>query len=181
MARLHFIPTSGVEFTMVVKMISFISYSHDLLVNPCENPYGCWWPSVFFGQCSNLVPAQCQDLSHFASATLSLVDLARDQELTSLECCLDRKARSVPWSTTAWDIFLFFGGENLGRNVWTIGWYMDDEWMKMVLFWDILFISFIVISYYIRTLLRVPVLNSLEMFMMSKCLIWDGRMPLRVF
>lgn len=131
MARLHFIPTSGVEFTMVVKMISFISYSHDLLVNPCENPYGCWWPSVFFGQCSNLVPAQCQDLSHFASATLSLVDLARDQELTSLECCLDRKARSVPWSTTAWDIFLFFWGGKSGKkcmNNWMIhGWWMDED------------------------------------------------------
>jgi len=36
-----------------------------------------------------------EDLSHFASATLSLVDLARDQELTSLECSLDRKACSV--------------------------------------------------------------------------------------
>lgn len=160
---------------------SYPMNSHDLLVNPCENPYGCWWPSVVFGQFSNLVPAQCQDLSHFASATLSLVDLARDQELTSLECSLDRKACSVPWSTTAWDVFVFLGGEHLGRNVWTIGWYMDHKWMKMVLFWDILFISFIVISYFITTLLRVPVSNSLGMFMMSKCLIWDGRMPLRVF
>mmetsp|Transcript_56907 Transcript_56907/g.90118 ORF Transcript_56907/g.90118 Transcript_56907/m.90118 type:complete len:133 (-) Transcript_56907:22-420(-) len=36
-----------------------------------------------------------EDLSHFASATFFLTDLARDQELTSLECRLDRKARSV--------------------------------------------------------------------------------------
>lgn len=84
---------------------------------------GCFWSMFEFG---SWVPAQCQDLSHFASATLSLVDLARDQELTSLECRLDRKAVSVPWSTMVFlDVFVFFFGK-----IWEEMYEeLDDTWM----------------------------------------------------
>lgn len=53
-------------------------------------------PCDLYRQLPCRVCAPLQDLSSFQDATMSFVDLARDQELTSCQCALP-KARSVSW------------------------------------------------------------------------------------